>query len=91
MWHERRGLSDIATVSKGGWSFANGQLVCIDVLILCCSGEASHRRLPLVTVIPTFPKDVQARLDTKELCHTIPKICNKIIRTLYEMMAEYTL
>ncbi|XP_060716644.1 uncharacterized protein LOC132839597 [Tachysurus vachellii] len=55
------------------------------------SVEAAHRGLPIVTVIPTFPKDVQARLDIKEPCHTVPKVCNKIIRTLYEMMAEYTL
>ncbi|GAA6089218.1 uncharacterized protein LOC124379156 [Tachysurus ichikawai] len=55
------------------------------------SVEAAHRGLPIVTVIPTFPKDVQARLDIKEPCHTLPKVRNKIIRTLYEMMAEYTL
>ncbi|KAF7688560.1 hypothetical protein HF521_013367 [Silurus meridionalis] len=55
------------------------------------SVEAAHRGLPIVTVIPTFPKDVQARLDIKEPCHTVPKVRNKIIRTLYEMMAEYTL
>ncbi|XP_058240129.1 uncharacterized protein LOC131348908 [Hemibagrus wyckioides] len=55
------------------------------------SGEAAHRGLPVVTVIPTFPKDVQMRLDTKEPCHTVPKVRNKIIRMLYEMMAEYTL
>ncbi|KAK2863770.1 hypothetical protein Q7C36_002924 [Tachysurus vachellii] len=53
--------------------------------------EAAHRGLPIVTVIPTFPKDVQSRLDIKEPCHTVPKVRNKIIRTLYEMMAEYTL
>ncbi|XP_060717823.1 uncharacterized protein LOC132840294 isoform X2 [Tachysurus vachellii] len=55
------------------------------------SAEAAHRGLSIVTVIPTFPKDVQARLDIKEPCHTVPKVRNKIIRMLYEMMAEYTL
>ncbi|KAK3569136.1 hypothetical protein QTP86_025449 [Hemibagrus guttatus] len=55
------------------------------------SGEAAHRGLPVVTVIPTFPKDVQVRLDAKEPCHMVPKVRNKIIRMLYEMMAEYTL
>ncbi|KAI7814748.1 hypothetical protein IRJ41_024005 [Triplophysa rosa] len=55
------------------------------------SGEPAHRRLPVVTVIPTFPKDVQARLDAKESCQKVPKLLNKIIRVLYEMMAEYTI
>ncbi|XP_057215776.1 sterile alpha motif domain-containing protein 3-like [Triplophysa rosa] len=55
------------------------------------SGEPAHRRLPVVTVIPTFPKDVQARLDAKESCQKVPKLLNKIIRVLYEMMAEYTM
>ncbi|XP_057190414.1 uncharacterized protein LOC130554643 [Triplophysa rosa] len=60
-------------------------------MILYCSGEPAHRRLPVVTVIPTFPKDVQARLDAKESCQKVPKLLNKIIRVLYEMMAEYTM
>lgn len=55
------------------------------------SGEPVCKRLPTVTVIPTFPKDVQMRLDAKQPCHKEPKLRNKIIRVLYEMMAEYTL
>ncbi|XP_040913813.1 uncharacterized protein LOC121194815 isoform X1 [Toxotes jaculatrix] len=55
------------------------------------SGEATRKKIPLVTVIPTFPKDVQIKLDAKEPCHKVPKLRNKIIRVLYEMMAEHTL
>ncbi|CAL9689754.1 unnamed protein product [Knipowitschia caucasica] len=56
------------------------------------SRELAHnRRLPLVTVIPTFPKDVQIKLDAGEPCHQVSKIRIKIVRILYEMMAEYTL
>uniref|UniRef100_A0AAV2MIG2 Uncharacterized protein n=1 Tax=Knipowitschia caucasica TaxID=637954 RepID=A0AAV2MIG2_KNICA len=43
------------------------------------SGELAHnRRLPLVTVIPTFPKDVQIKLDAREPCHQVSKIRIKI-------------
>ncbi|XP_056608379.1 sterile alpha motif domain-containing protein 3-like isoform X1 [Triplophysa dalaica] len=55
------------------------------------SGEPAHKRLPVVIVIPTFPKDVQTRLDAKESCQKVPKIRHKIIRVLYEIMAEYTM
>ncbi|KAJ8346572.1 hypothetical protein SKAU_G00279730 [Synaphobranchus kaupii] len=55
------------------------------------SGEPACRRLPIVIVIPTFPRDFQMRLDAKEPCHNMPNLRNKIIRVLYEMMAEYTM
>lgn len=59
--------------------------------IFSFSGEVAHRRLPVVTIIPAFPKDVQMKLDAKEPCHRVPKLRNKIVRVLYEMMAEYNL
>ncbi|XP_049430059.1 uncharacterized protein LOC125887354 [Epinephelus fuscoguttatus] len=55
------------------------------------NGGPARKRLPIVIVLPTFPRDVQMRLDAKEPCHKVPKLRNKIIRVLYEMMAEYTL
>ncbi|XP_030292943.1 sterile alpha motif domain-containing protein 3 isoform X2 [Sparus aurata] len=53
--------------------------------------EPAHKRLPAVVIIPAFPKDVQMTLNAQETCHIVPKLRNKIIRVLYEMMAEYTL
>ncbi|XP_078025294.1 sterile alpha motif domain-containing protein 3-like [Epinephelus lanceolatus] len=55
------------------------------------NGEPVRKRLPIVVILPTFPKDVQMRLDAKEPSHKVPKLRNKIIRVLYEMMAEYTM
>ncbi|KAG9281440.1 sterile alpha motif domain-containing protein 3-like [Astyanax mexicanus] len=53
--------------------------------------EPVCQRLPAVMSIPCFPKDVQSRLDAKESCQKVPRDRNKIIRTLYEMMAQYTM
>lgn len=49
-----------------------------DVIFLHCSGEPAHKRLLIVIVIPTSPKDVQMRLEAKESCHKVPKLHNKI-------------
>lgn len=48
-------------------------------------------RLPASFDIPTFPRDLQTKLDNKEPCQKNPKDRNKIIRVLYEAVAEYTM
>uniref|UniRef100_A0A667X901 Uncharacterized protein n=1 Tax=Myripristis murdjan TaxID=586833 RepID=A0A667X901_9TELE len=77
--------------SKFGLVYNLSQFVNNDVILLHCSDEPARKRLPAVIIIPAFPKDVQMSLDAKEPCHKVPKLRNKIIRVLYEMMAEYTL
>ncbi|XP_063759059.1 uncharacterized protein LOC134877482 [Eleginops maclovinus] len=51
----------------------------------------ARKTLPAIISIPRFPYDVQHKLDAKEPCHKIPKYRNIIVRTLYEMMAQYTM
>jgi len=63
----------------------------INVILLHYSDEPARRRLSAGIIIPAFPKNVKMSLDAKEPCHKVPKLRNKIIRVLYEMMAEYTL
>ncbi|XP_023652385.1 sterile alpha motif domain-containing protein 3-like [Paramormyrops kingsleyae] len=48
-------------------------------------------RLPAIISIPRFPNDVQHKLDAKEPCHKVSKYRNTIVRTLYEMMSQYTM
>ncbi|KAL0984519.1 hypothetical protein UPYG_G00142530 [Umbra pygmaea] len=48
-------------------------------------------RLPNVYVLPSFPKELQAKLDAKEEVQRVPQYRHKIIRVLHETVAMYTL
>ncbi|KAJ7983760.1 hypothetical protein DPEC_G00372960, partial [Dallia pectoralis] len=48
-------------------------------------------RLPNVYVLPSFPKELQAKLDAKEELQRVPQYRHKIIRVLHETVAMYTM
>ncbi|KAK1894266.1 Sterile alpha motif domain containing protein 3 [Dissostichus eleginoides] len=46
---------------------------------------------PAVFTLPTFPKDIQTKLDAKQPCHKVSTDRHKIVRILHETMAQYTM
>ncbi|KAK1878025.1 Sterile alpha motif domain containing protein 3 [Dissostichus eleginoides] len=50
-----------------------------------------YGRFPAVFTLPTFPKDIQTKLDAKQPCHKVSTDRHKIVRILHETMAQYTM
>ncbi|KAK7168278.1 hypothetical protein R3I94_002358 [Phoxinus phoxinus] len=55
------------------------------------TSSQSFGRLPDVYVLPSFPKELQAKLDAKEEVQRVPQYRHKIIRVLHETVAMYTM
>ncbi|KAK1894241.1 Sterile alpha motif domain containing protein 3 [Dissostichus eleginoides] len=50
-----------------------------------------YESFPAVFTLPTFPKDIQTKLDAKQPCHKVSTDRHKIVRILHETMAQYTM